>query len=767
MIADWRRQWHTSTNGLTDPQFPFGFVQLNGNGDAPAYNGPADPGDDFSGLFGFAGLRWAQTQTHQRMNNTFMAVVLDTPNPTGGVHSATKLPVGARLAREALAQVYGQKLQTAPLFASISTPTADGKATVTLQDSGVGSDGVVLHNHTGFEVLSAGHWVSCPIIAASGMSVTISGVPKGSSRVRYLWYGNACGLGLFQCAVNVKVSPLKGDLGVGQLDFLPLGPFIADLPTYHLKTDDTSRFTRPADDEVQLEWSNPVLIEDFTYHLVVPDHFFGFDDKHIYGLGFNGSWVFSSDAGRSWRKTHTPGSVPHGLSAMLPITPHTWQSLGGGLFPSGKGSWTLQWPRVYSLLPDGSGFTITVAQGGAGPRHNVSFAGVPYPGINGSAHALIRSGTRNYGVVRAANGKYVLQTDILWNKLPVMDDQMSSIVSFTSADGFAWRYGGVIANWSDVKGNLTDEDNTRNVLNPIRYGPSEIDLTLLSDNRTLLSVVRMDGDDGCFHKTVPPHERDANHTEYRNYAASYSSDHGSSWTSPKPIEGTGCVRPKVKKLDSGVLFLTGGRLCVNNATGIYLWVNIDGMGGYRSNEAGTSIWQRHSITAQHNRLWKGDTKYLFSDMVNDSSVFETLSYTSIVPTGPRSVVITYNKFDYKQIGHEGVSWPGPSANFAISVALKLDDGAKNPGATVKTATPLVEDGAVPLAHKSDDESTPSTQAIGATAGHLKAKFTVVFSTTVWGLCPAGDTVSISLDGGAPTAAIDILSARLTRKLYTM
>ena len=85
---------------------------------------------------------------------------------------------------------------------------------------------------------------------------------------------------------------------------------------------------------------------------------------------------------------------------------------------------------------------------------------------------------------------------------------------------------------------------------------------------------------------------------------------------------------------------------------------------------GADVWQRHSITNQHNRLWKGDPKYRFSAMVNDSSVFETLSYTSIVPTGPQSAVITYNKFDYEQIGRGNVSWPGPSANFAISVTVE-------------------------------------------------------------------------------------------------
>lgn len=121
-----------------------------------------------------------------------------------------------------------------------------------------------------------------------------------------------------------------------------------------------------------MEWSDAVLIEPFTYHLVVPDHFYGFDDHHMYGMGFNGSWAFSSDAGKRWTTTHTPSNVPHGLSPMLPLpadpgvagAPHTYRSLGGGIFANGDRGWTLQWPRVYALLPNGSGFTIEVATGG-------------------------------------------------------------------------------------------------------------------------------------------------------------------------------------------------------------------------------------------------------------------------------------------------------------------------------------------------------------------------------------------------------------------
>jgi hypothetical protein len=49
MIADWRAKWAIGTGGATSPQFPFGFVQLNGYGGGtrggpyvPKYNNPVD-----------------------------------------------------------------------------------------------------------------------------------------------------------------------------------------------------------------------------------------------------------------------------------------------------------------------------------------------------------------------------------------------------------------------------------------------------------------------------------------------------------------------------------------------------------------------------------------------------------------------------------------------------------------------------------------------------------------------------------------------------
>jgi hypothetical protein len=48
MIQDWRQKWYEGTGGLTDKQFPFGFVQL-----AAWTNAPLGP----------AAIRWAQKLT--------------------------------------------------------------------------------------------------------------------------------------------------------------------------------------------------------------------------------------------------------------------------------------------------------------------------------------------------------------------------------------------------------------------------------------------------------------------------------------------------------------------------------------------------------------------------------------------------------------------------------------------------------------------------------------------------------------------------------
>ena len=72
--------------------------------------------------------------------------------------------------------------------------------------------------------------------------------------------------------------------------------------------------------------------------------------------------------------------------------------------------------------------------------------------------------------------------------------------------------------------------------------------------------------------TLPAAPRPPPRTDYH---ASFSTDNAASWTKPKPIDGAGCVLPRLHNLPSGPLILTGGRLCVEGITGLFLWINAD------------------------------------------------------------------------------------------------------------------------------------------------------------------------------------------------
>ena len=86
--------------------------------------------------------------------------------------------------------------------------------------------------------------------------------------------------------------------------------------------------------------------------------------------------------------------------------------------------------------------------------------------------------------------------------------------------------------------------------------------------------------------------------QVKYYSAMFSTDNAASWSKPRPIEGAGCVRPRLKRLPSGALFLSGGRLgCIErNLTGLengpFVWLNADGMGGLSGGDDREN-WVRH------------------------------------------------------------------------------------------------------------------------------------------------------------------------------
>ncbi|CAF1690686.1 unnamed protein product, partial [Adineta ricciae] len=69
LIQSWRQIWNQRTNGITNLQFPFGFVQLSTNSNTTTF-------------YGFPWIRWRQTfeigyVPNNIVPNVFMAVALD------------------------------------------------------------------------------------------------------------------------------------------------------------------------------------------------------------------------------------------------------------------------------------------------------------------------------------------------------------------------------------------------------------------------------------------------------------------------------------------------------------------------------------------------------------------------------------------------------------------------------------------------------------------------------------------------------------------
>ena len=237
MIQAWRSLWTKNTGGTTAPEFPFGWVQLNSNGAldgprgnpdtpiSPLHNGTEDPFGAWTP--GFPSIRWAQTKSLAAVPNSFQAVVLDTPSPSGAIHSCHKQPVGSRLARGALATAYGRTdLQ---LTAAVSTAHASGKELIVTITN---ASSLIVRSTLGFEVLAGDAWYSAPIMNTDGvhtLTLSLANVTGEVAAVRYLWGNSPCSRDIFSCPVYVPV-PKLGSL-TGENDTMPLAPAILPVET--------------------------------------------------------------------------------------------------------------------------------------------------------------------------------------------------------------------------------------------------------------------------------------------------------------------------------------------------------------------------------------------------------------------------------------------------------------------------------------------------------------------------------------------------------
>jgi len=192
-------------------------------------------------------------------------------------------------------------------------------------------------------------------------------------------------------------------------------------------------------------------------------------------------------------------------------------------------------------------------------------------------------------------GKYAAE-ERYWNFAVTSDD-----------GGFTWRYLSVVAR-PEGEGDVAE-------------GPDESNTVRLADGR-LLCVYRVGG---CL--------------EYRK---SYSADEGATWSPPERVEGAWSVEPRLVRLESGLILLSGGR------PGLFLWVCADGEG---------RRWERINLGSHHNALMPDASLHYSEQFCAGKKVCEppqSTSYTGMVRTGPDEALVCYDR-----LGNGWAGAPGP------------------------------------------------------------------------------------------------------------
>ena len=89
-------------------------------------------------------------------------------------------------------------------------------------------------------------------------------------------------------------------------------------------------------------------------------------------------------------------------------------------------------------------------------------------------------------------------------------------------------------------------------------------------------------------------------------------------------------------------------------------------------EAKEQVWQRFSISWQHNQHWTGPPAYRFDERVNASDLFESQAYTGLVRVGPRDFLVLYNKYwDELYDGMPGCNPSGDSLGCSTAFAMRV------------------------------------------------------------------------------------------------
>jgi hypothetical protein len=201
-------------------------------------------------------------------------------------------------------------------------------------------------------------------------------------------------------------------------------------------------------------------------------------------------------------------------------------------------------------------------------------------------------------------------------------DTKDSCWSVTSKDaGKSWQYQATVANGPEIAG--------------VPEGANESNTCRLADGR-LMTVYRTGG----------------------AYYTSRSSDEGTSWSMPEPMEGVSSVEPQLVRLENGVLVLSGGR------PGLFVWICADGKG---------KKWDRFNLAEHHNRHVQDDALRYTDDFcaARGTDPPESTSYTGMLAIGPDEVLICYDRLGN---GWSGAPGPRGPTDTIFTVRLNVAHG---------------------------------------------------------------------------------------------
>lgn len=202
MIKAWRERWG-------EGDFPFGIIQL------PNYrDSKEEPADE-----AWSYVREAQRLTAQSVAKTGLIVTIDI-GEAHDIHPKNKLDVGRRMARWALAAVYGRhSVKSGPTFQSATTTAAGTEMLLTFTDVGRGlkaRDGGKLQEFAIAGTDHKWHWAEAQIVGRNRVKVWSPSVPRPVA-VRYAFNNNPKNPNLTN-DTGLPASPFRTDTWPGPTD---------------------------------------------------------------------------------------------------------------------------------------------------------------------------------------------------------------------------------------------------------------------------------------------------------------------------------------------------------------------------------------------------------------------------------------------------------------------------------------------------------------------------------------------------------------------